>query len=214
MTIKYSLTGPDATARQIRDLRKTQSESMAALAKQSQGSSGDDPSKSLAYTDKTWSQVYTSATPDRAVAIPYDSTFDQNISITVPQSGTIMVNIKTWLSAVIDITTRGKTTMGLRTGIIPIKWYDGDTIPDLAQGQFGGCQLYLEIKAANETYSFGSSLSDVTVFAGLTPGRKLNIRSRRYYWGWAGSPTSSDSIPSGSSYTITMQGMLIQALPI
>lgn len=212
MTIKYSLTGPDATARQIRNLRKTQSENMAALAKQSTGSGSN--SENISYTDKTWSQVYTSATPNRAVAIPYDSTFDQNVSITVPLSGTIMVNIKTWMSAIIDITTRGKTTMGLRTGIIPIKWYDGDTIPDLALGQYGGCQLYLEIKAANETYSMGSSLSDVTVFTGLTPGRKLNIRSRRYYWGWAGSATSSDSIPSGSTYAIAMQGMLIQALPV
>ncbi len=212
MTIKYSLTGPDATARQIRNLRKTQSENMAALAKQSNGSGSNNDN--VSYTDKTWSQVYWSATPNRAVAIPYDSTFDQDVSITVPKSGTIMVNIKTWLSAIIDITTRSKTTMGLRAGIIPIKWYDSDNIPDLAQGQSGGCQLYLEIKAANETYSMGSSMSDVTVFSGLTPGRKLNIRSRRYYWGWAGSPTSSDSLPSGSTYTIAVQGMLIQALPL
>ena len=211
MTIKYSLTGPDATARQIRDLRKTQSENMAALAKQSNGSGNDDPSKSLAYTDKEWSQRYTNHTSNAANPIAYDSTLDKDISITVPQSGIVLVTIMAWIS--ISINNQSYySQLGVRTGILPIKWYEGDKVPDLAKGQYGGCQITHEFYDYNRHIStVGASLANTTVFTGLTVGRKLTIRSRRFYWAWVGSPTSTNPIPSGSSYTISMSNILIQA---
>lgn len=210
MTIKYSLTGPDATARQIRDLRKMQAENSAALASQSSGSNGDDPSKSMAYTDKEWSQRYTTHTSNSSSPIAYDNTLDKDISITVPQSGIVLVTIMAWLSVSItnvDYYIR----VGARTGILPIKWYDGDTVPDLAKGQYGGCQISHEFYDNNHISTVGASLSNTTVFTGLTAGRKLNIRSRRFYWGWAGWPTSTSPMPSQSSYTIDMSNILIQA---
>lgn len=211
MTIKYSLTGPDATARQIRDLRKTQSENMAALAKQSNAASGDDPSKSLAYTDKIWSQRYTNHTSNASSPIAYDSTLDKDISITVPQSGIVLVTIMAWLS--ISINNQSYySQLGVRAGILPIKWYEGDKVPDLAKGQYGGCQITHEFYDYNTHIStVGASLANTTVFTGLTAGRKLNMRSRRFYWGWVGSPTSTSSMPYSSSYTIGMSNILIQA---
>ncbi len=211
MTIKYSLTGPDATARQIRDLRKMQAENSAALASQSIGSNGDDPSKSLAYTDKEWSQRYTNHTSNASSPIAYDNSLDKDISITVLQSGIVLVTIMAWLS--ISINNQSYyTQLGVRTGILPIKWYEGDTVPDLAKGQYGGCQITHDFYDYNRHIStVGASLANTTVFTGLTAGRKLNIRARRYYWAWVGSPTSTSSMPSSSSYTISMSNILIQA---
>lgn len=211
MTIKYSLTGPDATARQIRDLRKTQAENMAALAKQSNAASGDDPSKSLAYTDKEWSQQYTNHTSNASSPVAYDNTLDKDISITVPQSGIVLVTIMAWLSiSIADYSNY--TRIGVRTGILPLKWYEGDTVPNLAKGQYGGCQITHEFyDYYTHISAVGASLANTTVFTGLTAGSKLNIRSRRFYWAWVGSPTSTNPIPSGSSYTISMSNILIQA---
>lgn len=214
MTIKYSLTGPDATARQIRDLRKMQAENSAALASQSGGSGGDDPSKSLAYTDKEWSQQYTTHTSNSSSPIAYDNTLDKDISITVPQSGIVLVTIMAMLSISINNPSY-YTQLGVRTGILPITWYEGDTVPDLAKGQYGGCQITHDFYDYNRHIStVGASLANTTVFTGLAAGRKLNIRSRRFYWGWVGSPTSTSSMPYNSSYTISMSNILTQAKAI
>ena len=214
MSVKYSLTGPDATAKQIRDLKKTQRENSIAA-----GSGSDDIGQYLpggsgfVHTDSVWTQRYTSSTSGQSKALPYDSSYDKDVSVTVSKSGIVLVTITAWISVVISIYYRGDD-IGVRTGIIPVYWYDGDSIPNLADGQYGGCQLHHEANAGNHTSTVGANLSNVIVLSGLTPGRKLNIRSRRYYWGWYGTPTNtSSSLPYNSYYTITISSMSMQATP-
>ncbi len=213
MSIKYSLTGPDATAKQIRDIRKTQRENSIAT-----GSGSDDIGQYLPggsgfiNTDNFWTQRYTTTTSGKSQALPYDSAYDKDVTLAVSQSGIVLVTITAWVAVVISIYS--SYDIGVRTGIMPVYWYDGDSIPNLANGQYGGCQLYHEAKADYHTSTVGANLSNVIVLSGLTPGRKLHIRSRRYYWGWYGTPTNtSSSLPYNSYYTITIGGMTMQATP-
>lgn len=214
MSVKYSLTGPDATAKQIRDIRKTQRENSIATGGGSDNIGQYLPGGSgFIHTDSVWTQRYTSSTSGQSKALPYDSSYDKDVSVTVSKSGIVLVNITAWVSVVISLYYSGYD-IGVRTGIMPVYWYDGDSIPNLADGQYGGCQLHHEANAGNHTSTVGANLSNVIVLSGLTPGRKLNIRSRRYYWGWLGTPTSGSSYwPSNTYYTITIGGMSMQAMP-
>lgn len=215
MSIKYSLTGPDATAKQIRDLKKTQRENSISA-----GGGSDDIGQYLpggsgfAHTDSAWVPTYYATTSGKSRIVAYDKTYDKDVSVTVSKSGVVLVTITAWLSVTINVPNWVSSNIGVRAGIMPITWYDNETIPTLADGQYGGCQITHDVYA-NEHFisTVGMTSSNIIIFSGLTPGRKLNIRSRRFYWGWYGTPTSTSSLPSGGYYTINISSMTMQATP-
>lgn len=220
MVIKYSLRGPDATARQFRDLRTNQSESAAAIAgsinpmlQYLTGGNG------ITGTNETWSIDGTSATANNmSQPVPYDPKMDLEVALTVPKSGKATVTVQSWISVGMNAFNGQNDiplTVGCRTGILILGWYDGNPIPEPMPGEYGGCQLFGTVWGVNNALNLGMSLTNSVYYAEMEPGRKVHFRTRRYYWGYAQDSNGSYiPLPSGSWYSATIQGTILQVTPV
>lgn len=220
MSIKYSLNGPDATAIQFRNLRTSQSESTAAIAgsinpmlQYLTGGNG------IAGTNKTWSIDGSSATANnQSQPVPYDPTIDLDVSLTVPKSGKATVTVQSWISIGMNAFNGQNDiplTVGCRAGILILAWYEGNPVPDLKPGEYGGCQLYGTVWGVNNAQNLGMSLTNSIYYGDMTPSQKVHFRTRRYYWGWALDRNGNYmQLPTGSWYSATIQGPILQVTPV
>lgn len=216
--VKYSLNGPDATARQFRSLRKDQSENAAAISgainpvlQYLTGGDGIAQSNLLWYMNS--SQATTDYNPQPA---PYDPGHDKDVSIVVPKSGKVLLTTQAWISVKVNAySPDNPVSVNARTGVLPVLWYDGQEVPELQPGSFGGCQLLASVWGINNSQQLGMSLSTTKYFSDLAVGERLNFRSRRFYWGWAQNATGGKiPLPQGSWYSMSIGTMTIQVMPV
>ncbi len=220
MVIKYSLRGSDATARQFRSLRTTQAESSAAIAgsinpmlQYLTGGNG------ISGTNETWSVNGTTATANnKSQPVPYDPKMDMEVALKVPKSGKVTVTVQAWISIGMNAyngSNNSPITVGCRSGILILPWYEGTPVPDLKPGQYGGCQLFGTVWGINNASNLGMSLTNSVYYSQMEPGQTIHFRTRRYYWGWAQNGNGDyTQLPSGSWYSATIDGPIIQVTPV
>lgn len=218
--IKYSLTGEDATARQFRDIRKTQTEYNASVANSInpmiQYLTGGD---GIASSSAEWKLTgKTSTTNNQAQPVAYDPTYDPTLTITVPKSGRISVQVQAWLYAGSYANSGDvNSAVGIyfRLGVLPVFWYEGTAVPSLPAGAYGGCQIAIHNWGQNVEHDVGMNSQATINLGSLVSHEKLNIRAQRYYWAVAyKNDGSAIPMPANSWYTGTIGSISMQVIPV
>lgn len=217
--IKYSLNDQDATARQFRSIRKTQNEYNASMAgainPMIQYLTGGD---GIVSSSAEWAlSGKTSTTNNQSQPVAYDPKYDPTMTITVPKSGKITVQVQAWLYAGAYANSGNNTAVGirLRLGVIPVFWYEGNPVPSLSPGTYGGCQLAIYSWGENVDQEVGINAQATINLGSLVPRAKLNIRAQRYYWAVAYNNTGTPiAMPAPSWYIGTIGSISMQMIPV
>lgn len=213
---KFSYDSPDATARQFKDITRQLKELNTPIQQGNTAARYVVRDEWYAESAYNWSISTSYATPGGKSAITaFDKLYDVDLTVTAPGSGVIAIEVESWISAYVYITSSGAIDLMLRLGVIPTAWVDGAAMPNLPDGSLGGSELSATGWGTRTGCGTGSTVHSRTLVKGLTPNANIHVRTRRYFWIVAHDSSGNNvPVPSTCKVTGAIQKTRVQVVPI